>query len=254
MLFLGKSLAFSEVSSKEVLVLLLLIVQVVVSVVVDVALGVVSVVLPERISLQIARLTISPSFEGQITDRSSLVILADLHSSPVGLVVNNLSSEHVLPLLSEAFENVIGAHLHDVDFLLEAISLSVVLRASLEVLNLSLATSGHLLEVHHHVFALSPRVISETTIFVTKGLVFSVRIPVIVGLEMSVILPVRVVEVTPYPGKLRNKSKIVGHLSVLIGLEVVISSQGVQLLVDVTVDHLVSEVVVPLLLVVLRCD
>ena len=85
----------------------------------------------------------------------------------------------------------------------------------------------------------------------SESLVFPVWVPVIMGLVVSVILLVRVIQITVDPGELRDQAEEVRHLGVFIGLEVVVLPHGVHLLVGVGVDDLVSEVVMPLLVIVL---
>jgi len=89
---------------------------------------------------------------------------------------------------------------------------------------------------------------------VTKSLVLSIWIPVIMGLVMSMILLERVIKVTIYPGKLRNVTEVEWHLSVLSMDNVVILSQRIQLFIEVRMHELVTPVVVGLTLmpVVLR--
>lgn len=78
----------------------------------------------------------------------------------------------------------------------------------------------------------------------TECLLFSVSIPVIVCLVMSVVLVEGVVQVTVSPVELGNNTKEEGHLGVAVRLVVVTGSDGVQFLVNVRVHDLVTEVVV----------
>lgn len=86
----------------------------------------------------------------------------------------------------------------------------------------------------------------------TEGLVLSVGVPVIMGLIMFMVLVEGVVQVTVDPVELGDMTQEVGHLGVLIGRVFVPSSDGVEGLVDIRVDYLVSEVVVALLPEVFR--
>jgi hypothetical protein len=244
--------SLTKVSSEEVLVLLVGVVDVIVSVVVSVVLGVVSVILPVRVGLKVARLSVSPGLKLKISDGSSLVVRADAHGSSVGLVIDDFSSGVMLLHLSESLKNVIRADLHDVDLLLEAVSSSSLGGAFLEVADLSLATSGNKVSSDRHVLAVSSGGVTEATIFVSKSLVLSIRVPVVMSLVVSVSLVVGEIEITPYPGELRNETEIVRHLSELVRLEVVVLSDRVELLVDVRMDNSVSEVVMPLLLIIFR--
>ena len=60
-----------------------------------------------------------PGFEFEVRYRSSAVIVTDLHGSFVGLVVDALSTAVPLLLLTKALEYVVGAYLHDADFLVD---------------------------------------------------------------------------------------------------------------------------------------
>ena len=85
----------------------------------------------------------------------------------------------------------------------------------------------------------------------TERLVFTIGVPVIVVLIVSVILVERVVKVTIEPNELWNNTQVERHLSVIIRLVVVSRSDGVKFLVKVGVDDGVSPVVVSLLPIVL---
>lgn len=81
----------------------------------------------------------------------------------------------------------------------------------------------------------------------TESLVLSVGVPVIMGLIMSVILLEGVIEVTVQPVELGNDTQVKGHLRVIIGGVVVTGTDGVNALVGIGVDNLVSKVIVRLL-------
>lgn len=81
----------------------------------------------------------------------------------------------------------------------------------------------------------------------TESLVLSVGVPVIMGLIMSVILLEGVIEVTVQPVELGNDTQVEGHLRVIIGGVVVTGTDGVNALVGIGVDNLVSKVIVGLL-------
>jgi len=55
----------------------------------------------------------TPVFALKVSDRAALVKVAHGHGSLVGLVVNSLSSEEPLSLLTKSFKNVVRANLHD---------------------------------------------------------------------------------------------------------------------------------------------
>lgn len=87
----------------------------------------------------------------------------------------------------------------------------------------------------------------------TKGLGFSIGVPVIVGLIMSVILVEGIVKISINPRELGHMTKEVRHLRVFVGLVIVSCTDGVhQGLVKIAVNHLVSEVVVTLLPIIFR--
>ena len=86
----------------------------------------------------------------------------------------------------------------------------------------------------------------------TKSFTLSVWIPVIMDLIMSMVLMERVVQVTVDPRDLRVHPQEEWHLRVLVGLVVESLSDWVQqLLVEIRMNYLVSQVVVTLLSVVL---
>lgn len=112
----------------------------------------------------------------------------------------------MLLFFSESFENMIRAHFHDVNFLREAVGGSFLSCALLEIGDLALATARDGVVSQREVLALALGVVALSSVFVAEGLVLSVGVPIVVGLEMPVVLFVRVVEVTPYPCELRNKT------------------------------------------------
>jgi len=68
---------------------------------------------------------------------------------------------------------------------------------------------------------------------VAKCLVFTVGVPIIVSLVVSMVLFERIVQVTIEPEELRYHTKVERHLGVLIRLVVVASTDWVDLLVKV---------------------
>ena len=81
----------------------------------------------------------------------------------------------------------------------------------------------------------------------THRFVFAIRVPVVVVLVQAMILLERVVQVAVRPEELRNHTEEPGHLGLRVWLPVVTCTDRVQLLIKITVDDLVSEVVVSLL-------
>ena len=91
-----------------------------------------------------------------------------------------------------------------------------------------------------HELALLHVQIALTSIFVTKGLVFSIWVPVIVSLVVPMVLVHRVVEVTPQPRELRNVTEVERHLGVFSWLIMIISSDWVELLHEIRVHDGIS--------------
>tara|TARA_B100000780_G_C20997137_1_gene398894 strand:+ start:654 stop:890 length:237 start_codon:yes stop_codon:yes gene_type:complete len=73
--------------------------------------------------------------------------------------------------------------------------------------------------------------VAHGTILVTEGLSFSIWIPVVMGLVMSVILIEGVVQVTIDPRELRNMAEVEWHLGIFSWLIIVVLSKWVHLLV-----------------------
>jgi len=155
----------------------------------------------------------------------------------------------VLLLFTEAFEDVLGADFHNADFVVEAdLFVSGVLgRAHLELADLSVATSGDEVGYEGHVLGVLHVRLAHGSGLVTKSLVLTVGVPVVMGLVVPMILLEGVIEVTVQPVELGDDTQVEGHLGVVIGRVVVTSSDRVDLLVHVGVDHLVTPVVVGLL-------
>lgn len=85
----------------------------------------------------------------------------------------------------------------------------------------------------------------------TEGLRFTVWVPVIVGLVVSVPLLEGVIKISVKPVKLWNHMKVKWHLGVLVRLVLVASSNRVHHLVQIRVNDLVAKIVMRLLPVVL---
>ena len=131
---------------------------------------------------------------------------------------------------------MIRAHFHDIDLVIETDFF--LLRSSgsctqLELSNFSVTTSGDKTWNKGHVLGDLHGIVTETTVFETKGLAFPVGIPVIMGLIMSVVLVERVIQVTVNPIELRNMSKEVGHLRIIIWCVVVPCSDWIKCLVGI---------------------
>lgn len=235
----------SQGTSEDIFVLLLWEVGIIVSVWMREFSWVISVILPGRVGSEVLWVSIGPVLDLEVSDGSAFVVVGDSHGSLISLVVDGLSSQVPLSFLSESFENVVWANLHNRYLSLKALS-------SLIFSNLSVATLWDELWLESHEFRLFHIWVDLGTVFVSKSLVFSIWEPVIVGLVMSVILIERIIKVTINPRKLRNMTKEEWHLGVLSWNIVVVLSQWVHCLVTVGVDELVSKVIVPLLIEVFR--
>lgn len=183
----------TEGSSEDILVLLLWEVHIIVSMWVWELSWVVSVILPSGVSSKIFGVTITPVLDLKIGDGFATVVVADSHGSLIGLVVNSLCSKEPLSLLSETLKYVIWADLHDGNLLIEAGILSSGLRACLILSNLSVASLWNVIWLKSHELGLLHVWVAETTVLVSEGLTFSIWVPVIMHLIMSVILIERVI-------------------------------------------------------------
>lgn len=129
-------------TTEEVLVLLLGEVDVIITVRVGILRGVVAIILVKRVGTHVDSLTVLPRFKGQVSYRAALVEIGNNHSAFVSVVIDHLSAEVPLFLFAEAFENMVGANLHDGDLVGEA-SLRGVLGGTLLILaNFLVATAG----------------------------------------------------------------------------------------------------------------
>jgi hypothetical protein len=139
---------------------------------------------------------------------------------------------------------VVGAHFHDRDLVGEA-GLGGALGGTLLVLaDFFVATTGDVRRTEGHVLRSFHDGGAHGTVLVTESLVFAVGVPVIVGLIVSMVLLERVIQVTVEPHELGHYTEVEGHLGVLVGTVVVAGANRVELLVEVGVDHGISQVVV----------
>ena len=161
----------------------------------------------------------------------------------------------MLLLFTESFKDVLRAYFHNADFVVEADFSSVLRvsgRAHLELADLSIASSGNEARYKGHVLRVLHVRLAHRARFVSESFVLTVRVPVIMGLVVPMVLLEGVIEVTVEPVHLRNNTQVEGHLSVIIGSVVVTGTDRVNGLVCVTMDDLVTPVVVRLLPEVLR--
>jgi hypothetical protein len=98
-------------------------------------------------------------------------------------------------------------------------------------------TQGHELGVLHCGGA-------ERTVLAAEGLALAIGVPVVVVLVVSVMLVERVVQVAVYPRELWNKTEVNWHLCIVIGFEVVTSTNGVKcFLVKIRMSNSISKIV-----------
>mmetsp|Transcript_114747 Transcript_114747/g.159308 ORF Transcript_114747/g.159308 Transcript_114747/m.159308 type:complete len:232 (+) Transcript_114747:316-1011(+) len=212
---------------------------------------VISVIRVERIASEVVQATVIPGLEFQVRNRAALVVVTNSHSTLVSLVIDELSTEGPLLLLTKTFENVVGANLHNVDLLVETGFSTLSSRALSVLLDFLNATAGDSGRHKSHVLRVLHGRLVLTTLISTQGLVLSIGVPVIVSLDVSVVLLERVIKVRVEPVTLRNNTEVPGKLRVLIRLVVISGMDRVQLLVQIVVDKLVAQVPVGLLPVVL---
>jgi len=139
---------------------------------------------------------------------------------------------------------VVWADLHNWDFLIIALVLSIFGDTCLILSDFSITTSWDFRWLKSHEFRLLHVHVTETTILVTKGLVFSIWVPVVMSLIVPVVFVERIIKVTIQPWKLRNMTKVESHLSIFSGLVVVVGSQRVEPFHEVGVHDGVTKVVV----------
>ena len=185
-------------TSEHILVLLLWEVHVIVSVWMRVLRWVISVILPGRFGSQVLWMAIAPVLALEVSHRSTLIIVANFHSSLIGLVIDGFSSQVPLSLLSKSFEDMIWANLHDRD-LFVGTGILILSSARLILSNLSVATSWNEVWLECHELSLLHGWVALATILVTEGLTLSIWVPIIVSLVMSMILIEGVVQVTIQP-------------------------------------------------------
>lgn len=139
---------------------------------------------------------------------------------------------------------MVGAHLHNRYFLIVAGVVTIVGGTVLELSDFSVAASGDERGLQGHEFGLLHVGVAHGTILVTQSLTLSVWVPVIVGLVVPMVLLEGVIQVTINPRSLGDVPKVKWHLGVLPRLVVVQLPQRVNLLVEIGVNHHISNIVV----------
>ena len=94
---------------------------------------------------------------------------------------------------------MIRADLHDGKLLVHASVLTLGLSAVLILPDFSVATSRDLLVLDGHEFGLLHVGVDHRSILVTESLTFSIRVPLIMILNVSVILVEGIIKVTVHP-------------------------------------------------------
>jgi len=107
---------------------------------------------------------------------------------------------------------VICTDLHNIDLLIEASLVTLLLSTELVLSNFSIATSGNITWLQNHVLGSHLGRITNTSIGKTKRFVLSVRIPIIVSLIKFVMLVERIIEIAVHPTGLGNITKEGRHL------------------------------------------
>jgi len=190
----------------------------------------------------------APVLDFEVGHGSGLVVVADLHGSLVGGVVDGLGSQEPLSPFPESFEDVVGADLHNRNLFVGTGVSALVSGTGLELSDFSVATPGDLGGLEGHEFGLLHVEVALSSVLDIKSLIFSIGVPVVVSLDVSMLLIERVIQVSPKPGELRDVAEVEGHLGVLAGNVVVVRAQRVDHLVQVGVDDRVTKVVVGLAL------
>jgi len=156
-----------------------------------------------------------------------------LHGALVGVVINKLSTEGPLLLLTKAFEHVIRAHFHDGNLVIEALGGTLISGTLLVRANLLEATTRDETGAEGHKLGSAEDGRALTTVLVTEGLVLAVGVPIVMGLVMAMILTERVIQVTIKPVGLGHDTEEERHLRVVVRLVVVTGANRVDLLVKV---------------------
>jgi len=126
---------------------------------------------------------------------------------------------------------MIWAHFHNANFFIETFLFTRASSAGLILSDFSITTLWNILWLESHEFGLFHIWVSLTTVFNTESLTFSVWVPVIVGLVVSMMFVEGVVQVTINPGELRDVTEEEWHLSVLTILVIVSLSNWVNLFI-----------------------
>jgi hypothetical protein len=144
---------------------------------------------------------------------------------------------------------VVGTHLHDGDFLIEASFFALLGSASLVLDDFSLATLRSILVLQSQTYRVSASLILEASILSSQSLVLSIGVPVVVTLVVSVVFVEGVVQVSVEPTDLGHLSEEDGSLNQFIGSGLESLAKRVDFFVEVGVDDLIGQVVVDLTLV-----
>jgi len=142
---------------------------------------------------------------------------------------------------------VIRAYFHNADFVVETRFLRFGVSALLVLLDFLNATTRNEAGHECHKLRVLHVRLAHRSLLMTESLVFAVRVPLIVGLVVSMILLERVVKVSIEPVELGNNTQVERHLGVLIRLVLIALTDRIQLLVRIRVYNSISPIVVSLL-------
>lgn len=146
---------------------------------------------------------------------------------------------------------MIRTNLHNANLFIKAWLWIFTFSAKLIFSNFFVTSSWNKVWNKSHILWQLHWVFTETTIFKTKRLSFSVWVPVIMRLIMSVVLIERIIQVTINPIELWDMTKVEWHLRIIIGCIFVSCSNRVQSLIEIWMNNFVAQVIVTLLPVVI---
>jgi len=122
---------------------------------------------------------------------------------------------------------MVWTNFHNANFFIETLFFTGASSTSLILSDFSITTLWNELRLESHEFRLFHIWVSLSTVLNTEGLAFSVWVPVIVSLVVSMMFVERVIQVTINPGELRDMTEKEWHLSVFTILVIVSLSNWV---------------------------
>lgn len=228
-IFFWSSSTFS--TSEEIFEFLLGEVNVIVSVRVRIHNWIVPVILPNRVTTHVGCFSMLPSFQLQVLNRAITVIIRDYHCTFISVIVNHLCSQVPLLFFAKTFKNMIRTYLHNWNLVWEESFRRVLSSALLIFADFFVAAPRNKVGSESHELGRLHDWWAHRASLVAERLVLAVRVPVVVGLVVSVVLFEWVIQVAVQPEELGHHTQVEWHLSVLIRLIVVTSADGVDALV-----------------------